>query len=296
MDKRVKEIFDKRAWSWQVRQLSIEEFFNYENGIKNNRTNSFYGRTSVILATEIYSQRTAHLLNYIFNLNRWQHDFWDFHRGGGFLIDSGIQVRIGKFNEVYFEMTLKNTDIPYGTKNISVMKSKIYKMVKKAINEFIKDVFEFANVKTKNEIDDNGFIIKDVKVEEVEILIKHFNFEDVKKISSDELITKVFGKKTENQFEISASEVIENQIKTLVEERNRKRSELKARKEKIIDWIMTRMRSAEKAVEDEYKLKIEEMENHLHEIMNGIRNTEKTIEDDYKSKIEEMENQMNNFS
>ena len=264
MDKNTKKIFDMRAWAWQVHQLSIEEFFNYENGIKNNRINSFYGRTSVILATEIYSQRTAHLLNYIFNINRWQHGLWDFHKGGGFLIDSGIQVRIGKFNEVYFEMTIKNTDIPYGTKNISVMKLKIYKMVKKAINEFIKDVFEFANIKIKNEIDDNGFIIKDVKVEEVEILIKHFNFEDVKKIGSTELITKVFGKKTENQFEISASEVIENQIKTLVEERNRKRSELKACKEKIIDWIMNRIRSAEKAVEEEYKSKIEEMENKMN--------------------------------
>ena len=264
MDKNAKQIFDMRAWAWQVHQLSIEEVFNYENGIKNNRTNSFYGRTSVILATEIYSQRTAHLLNYIFNFNRWQHGSWDFHNGGGFLIDSGIQVRIGKFNEVYFEMTIKNTDIPYGTKNISVLKPKIYKMVKKAINEFIKEEFEFANIKTKNEIDDNGFIIKDVKVEEVEILIKHFNFEDVKKISSDELINKVFGKKTENQFEISASEVIENQIKTLIEERNGKRSELKARKEKIIDWIKNRIRSAEKAVEEEYKSKIEEMENQMN--------------------------------
>ena len=70
MDKNTKQIFDMRAWAWQVHQLSIEEFFNYENGIKNNRINSFYGRTSVILATEIYSQRTAHLLNYIFNLIR----------------------------------------------------------------------------------------------------------------------------------------------------------------------------------------------------------------------------------
>lgn len=117
-----------------------------------------------------------------------------------------------------------------------------------------------------------------------------------KKISSDELINKVFGKKTENQFEISASEVIENQIKTLVEERNRKRSELKARKEKIIDWIMSKIRNAEKAIEEEYRSKIEEMENQLHEIMNGIRSVEKTIEDDYKYKIEEIENQMNNFS
>ena len=242
----------------------ILNFLDYENGIKNNRINSFYGRTSVILATEIYSQRTAHLLNYIFNLNRWQHDLWDFHKGGGFLIDSGIQVRIGRFNEVYFEMTIKNTDIPYGTKNISVLKPKIYKMVKKAINEFIKGEFEVSNVKTKNEIDDNGFIIKDVNVEEVEILIKHFNFEDVKKIGSTELINKVFGKKTENQFEISASEVIENQIKTLIEERNGKRSELKARKEKIIDWIKNRIRSAEKAVEEEYKSKIEEMENKMN--------------------------------
>ena len=264
MDKNAKQIFDMRAWAWQVYPFSIENFLDYENGIKNNRTNSFYGRTSIILATEIYSQRTAHLLNYIFNFNRWQHGFWDFHKGGGFLIDSGIQVRIGKFNEVYFEMTIKNTDIPYGTKNISVLKPKIYKMVKKAINEFIKGEFEVSNVKTKNEIDDNGFIIKDVNVEEVEILIKHFNFEDVKKIGSTELINKVFGKKTENQFEISASEVIENQIKTLVEERNRKRSELKARKEKIIDWIKNRIRSAEKAVEEEYKSKIEEMENKMN--------------------------------
>ena len=137
-------------------------------------------------------------------------------------------------------------------------------MVKKAINEFIKGEFEVSNVKTKNEIDDNGFIIKDVNVEEVEILIKHFNFEDVKKIGSTELINKVFGKKTENQFEISASEVIENQIKTLIEERNGKRSELKARKEKIIDWIKNRIRSAEKAVEEEYKSKIEEMENKMN--------------------------------
>lgn len=285
-----------RAWSWQVHQLSIETFLCYENGIKIDGTYTFYERTSVLLATEIFSQRTAHLLNYIFNINRWRHGFWDFHKCGGFLIDSGIQVMIGKFNEVYFEMTLKNTDIPYGTKNINVLKPKIYKMVKKAIKEFVKEVFEVENIKTKNEIDDNGFIIKDVNVEEVEALIKHFSFEDVKKIYSAELITKVFGKKTENQFEISTREVIENQIKTLIEERNGKRSELKARKEKIIDWIMNRIRNAEKSIEEEYKSKIEEMENQLHEIMNGIRSTEKTIEDGYKSKIEEMENQMNNFS
>ena len=39
MDKNTKKIFDMRAWAWQVHQLSIEEFFNYENGIKDNRTN-----------------------------------------------------------------------------------------------------------------------------------------------------------------------------------------------------------------------------------------------------------------
>ena len=268
MKKEHKELFDKRAYAWQVKQIPVEDFLDYENGINTNIRKSFYGRISILLATEIYSPRTAHLLNYIFNFKRWQTANWDFHAGGGFLIDNGIQVKIGKFNEVCFEMTVKRFELPYGAKNICVIKPKIYKMVKKAIREFIKEVFEHENVKTKKEIDDNGFIIKNVNIEEVEILSKYFNWEDLKNIGSNELIAKVFGKKNENQFAISACEVIENQIKDLIEERKIKIDEVKTRYSKIRDWIMSKWRNGEKAVEEEYKLKIEELENQLHQMHN----------------------------
>lgn len=268
MKKEYKNLFDKRAYAWQVKQIHVEDFIEYENGINTRIGRSFYGRTSILLATGIYSQRTAHLLNYIFNFTRWQASNWDFHNGGGFLIDNGIQVKIGKFNEVYFEMSVKNADIPDGAKNICVVKPKIYKMVKKAIKEFIKEIFEYENIKTKKEIDDNGFIIKNVNIEEVAILSKYFNWEDLKNIGSNELIAKVFGKKNENQFEISACEVIENQIKDLIEERKIKIDEVKTRYSKIRDWIMSKWRNGEKAVQEEYKLKIEELENQLYQMHN----------------------------
>ena len=78
----------------------------------------------------------------------------------------------------------------------------------------------------------------------------------------------LFGKKNENQFAISACEVIENQIKDLIEERKIKIDEVKTRYSKIRDWIMSKWRNGEKAVEEEYKLKIEELENQLHQTHN----------------------------
>jgi hypothetical protein len=97
-------------------------------------------------------------------------------------------------------------------------------------------------------------------------LIDYFNWKDVQKSYSPKLIDKVFGKKTENQFAISATEVIENQIKKLIEERKLKFDENSTRFSKVRDLIMKKWRKAEAKIEDEYNAKIKELEDQIKEM------------------------------
>lgn len=265
MDKSLKDLFDKHAWAWQVHTLSTEQYLDYDNGVRSKFKNT-YGRRGILFATGIYSLRTAHLLNYIFNYKRWTSTVWDFHQGGGFIVDCGTTIRIGKFNEVCFDMTVKHIDFPSHCETLCVVKPKIYKMVKAAIKDYMKFAFINEKIKVKKEIDDNGFIIKNVSIDELQVLIDYFNWKDVQKFYSPELIDKVFSKKTENQFAISATEVIENQIKELIEERKAKIDENSARFSKIRDWISTKWRTAAAKIEDEYNAKIKELEDQIKEM------------------------------
>lgn len=266
MDIFLKDRFDKYAYSWQVHNLTTEKYLDYNNGIKSKIKNTAYGRNGILFATGIYSVRTAHLLNYIFNYKRWTSGTWDFHHGGGFIVDCGTTVRIGKFNEVCFDMDVKYIDFPRHCETLCVVKPKIYKMVKAAIKDYMNFAFIIDKKKVKKEIDDNGFIIKDISIDELKALIDYFNWKDVQKSYSPELIDKVFGKKTENQFAISASEVIENQIKELIEERKAKIDENSARFSKVRDWISTKWRTAAAKIEDEYNAKIKELEDQMKEM------------------------------
>lgn len=265
MDKSLKDLFDKHAYAWQVHTLSTEKYLEYENGIRSKFRNT-YGRRGILFATGIYSERTAHLLNYIFNYKRWTSTVWDFHHGGGFIVDCGTTIRIGKFNEVCFDMDVKHIDFPSHCETLCVVKPKIYKMVKAAIKDYMKFAFINENVNVKKVIDDNGFIIRNVSIDELKVLMDYFNWIDVRKSYSPELINKVFGKKTENQFAISATEVIENQIKELIEERKAKIDENSARFSKVRDWISTKWRKAAAEIEDEYNAKINELEYQIKEM------------------------------
>ena len=273
MDNSIKDRFDEFTHAyqvcvgkWQVQPFSTEKYLDYENGINTNITKSFYGRTSILFATGIYSERTAHLLNYIFNYKRWMAGDFECHQGGGFIVDCATTITIGKFNEVCFNMNVKYIDFPTHCKTLCVVKPKIYKMVKTAIKDYMKFAFINENIEVKREINDNGFIIKNVSINELKILIDYFNWEDVQKSYSPELINMIFGKKTENQFAISASEVIENQIKELIEERKAKINENSARFSKVRDWISTKWRLAAAKIEDEYNAKIKELEDQIKEI------------------------------
>jgi hypothetical protein len=266
MDKNLKDRFDKYAYAWQVHTISTEKYLEYENGILSKYRSNIYGRRGILFATGIYSLRTAHLLNYIFNYKRWTSANWDFHQGGGFIVDCGTTIRIGKFNEVCFDMNVKYIDFPRHCETLCVVKPKIYKMVKAAIRDYMKYAFTNEKIKVKKEIDDNGYIIKNVSIYELKVLIDYFNWQDVQKSYSPELIDKVFGKKTENQFAISATEVIENQIKELIEERKAKIDENSERYSKVRDWISKKWRVAGQQIADEYDAKIKELENQIKEM------------------------------
>ena len=97
-------------------------------------------------------------------------------------------------------------------------------------------------------------------------MIDYFNWKDIRKSYSPELIDKVFGKRTENQFAISAAEVIENRIKELIEERKAKIDENSERYSKVRDWIMKKWRVAGQEIADEYDEKIKELENQIKEM------------------------------
>ena len=265
MNKPIKDLFDKHAYAWQVHTISTEKYLDYENGILSKFKNT-YGRRGILFATGIYSERTAHLLNYIFNYKRWTSAVWDFHQGGGFIVDCGTTIRIGKFNEVCFDMDVKYIDFPSHCETLCVVKPKIYKMVKAAIKDYMKFAFTNEKIKVKKEIDDNGFIIKNVSIDELNILIDYFDWKDVQKSYSPELIDKVFSKKTENQFVISASEVMENQIKELIMERKAKIDENSARFSKIRDWLSTKWRLAAAEIENEYNAKIKKLEYQMKEM------------------------------
>lgn len=266
MDKSLKDLFDKHAYAWQVFNLSTEGLLEYENGIRSKYKNIAYGRRGILFATGIYSERTAHLLNYIFNYKRWSSGQWDFHHGGGFIVDCGTTVRIGKFNEICFGMDIKYIDFPRHCETLCVVKPKIYKMVKAAIKDYMKFAFTNEKIKVKKVIDDNGFIIRNISINELNVLIDYFNWKDIQNTYSPELIDKVFGKKTENQFAISASEVIENQIKELIEERQAKIEENSARFSKVREWIMKKWRVAETKIRGEYDAKINELEYQIKEM------------------------------
>jgi len=266
MDNSLKGCFDKFASAWQVHTLSTERSLEYNNGVRSKFKNSTFGRRGILLATGIYSERTAHLLNYIFNYKRWTSGVWDFHQGGGFIVDCGTTVRIGKFNETCFDMSVKYTDFPWNSENLCVVKPKIYKMVKAAIKDYMKFALINAKIKVKKVIDDNGFIIRNVSIDELNVLIDYFNWKDVQNSYAPELIDKVFGKKTENQFAISASEIIENQIKELIEERRIKVDETLTYYSKLQHEILTKCREAEAKIKDEYDAKINELEYQIKEM------------------------------
>jgi hypothetical protein len=258
MDGNLKADFDKCAFAWQVQPLSITELLNYENGIKIR--NPYCIRRAILFQANIYSKRTAHLLNYIFNFKRWAAD------GKGFIIDCETAIKICKFNEVCFDMAVTLRDLPENVNNICVIKPKIYKMVKNAINEFIKCIFYDNNIKIIEEIDDNGFIIKDVSIEELELLRDFFNWKDVQKTYSPELFDKVIGRKTENQFAFSALEILENQFKELKKEKEQKLHDNGIKYSKFKDLLARRWASTNDKIRDEYELKINEIEKQIKEL------------------------------
>jgi hypothetical protein len=264
MNGNLKADFDKHAYAWQVLPLSTTELFNYENGI--NIRNPYYNRRGILFPTNIYSKRTAHLLNYIFNFKRWAADEFDYFNGKGFIIDCGTAIKICKFNEVCFDMAVTLRDLPENVNNICVIKPKIYKMVKNTINEFIKCVFHDKKITVKKEIDDNGFIIKDVLIEELELLRDFFNWKDVQKTYSPELFDKVIGRKTENQFAFSALEILENQFKELKKEKEQKLHDNGIKYSKFRDLLARRWSSTNDKIKDEYNLKINEIEKQIKEL------------------------------
>lgn len=265
MDKTLKDLFDKLARGWQVRSLSPERYFEYENGVIPQHK-YISGRRGILLATEIYSERTAHLLNYIFNYKRWKSGKWDFQQGGEFIVDCGTTVMIRRLNEVCFHMSIKYIDFPLDCENLCVVKPKIYKNVKAAIKDYMN--FEFINKKinVKKEIDDNGFIIKDVSIDELKALINYFDGIDVKEFYSLELIDKLLGKKTENQFVISMADAIENQIKKLIEERRAKVNENSIHYSTLRDEILAKWRFADAKIIEKYDEKIKELEDQIKEM------------------------------
>jgi hypothetical protein len=139
-------------------------------------------------------------------------------------------------------------------------------MVKAAIKDYMEFAFINEKIKVKKEIDDNGFIIKNVSIDELKVLIDYFNWNDVQKSYSPELIDKVIGKKTENQFAISATEMIENQIKELIKERQTKIDENSNYYSKLRDEISSKWRSAATKIQDEYGAKIKKLENQIKEM------------------------------
>jgi hypothetical protein len=265
MDKFLKDLFDKHTRAWQVKTLSPERYFEYENGVIPQHK-YISGRRGILLATEIYSERTAHLLNYIFNYKRWSSGKWDFQQGGGFIVDCGTTVMIRRLNEVCFHMSIKYIDFPLDYENLCVVKPKIYKMVKAAIEDYMKFAFINEKIKVKKEIDDNGFIIKDVSIDEFKVLIDYFDCIDVKEFYSLELINKVFGKKIENQFVISMADAIENQIKKLIEERRAKVNENSIHYSTLRDEILAKWRFADTKIIEEYDEKIKELEDQIKEM------------------------------
>lgn len=216
MNGNFKSEFDVEARAWKVHRLSIENFLKYKNNNGIRVQNQLYGRQGILIETGIYSERTAHLLNYIFNFKRCTaSNRFDFYFDN-FIDENETQVKIYKFNEIYLQFLVQNREIL--SQGFSI-KPKIYKRVKNVIDEFIHHFF--SNKNAKYDFNDNGFIINGVIIEELKLLRDYFNSIDVKNVYSSELFNKVIGQTNKNQFVISASEMLENQLKNLVEKRDK---------------------------------------------------------------------------
>lgn len=266
MNEIVKEAFDEKACKWQVDNLSTKTLLDYKDGMRLNHRDRVYKRKGVLIETSIYSERTAHLLNYIFNFKRWNAGKWESFDGGGFIADSDTKVKLCKFNEVRIAMEVKCNHLLFEAEYNNVLKPKIFKMIKTAINDYIKYAFTSNNVTVIKEIDDNGFIVEDVTIEQLKVLRDHFDYVTVKDVYSKQLIDQVLGQKNEDVFKMSAVEVLENQIKALIAEQGVKRDEHAEKYMKFKDWILKRYEMSRKKIIDQYELKIKELENQIKEL------------------------------
>lgn len=253
--------FKEEAKKYQVNELSTEELLKYHNGIDPKRY--MWGRHATLISTGIYQKRTAHILNFI--LNSFRHDLaiWIGGYGGGVLIDSETRFVIGRLNEVCLKMNIK-----YGNKvtNAILFKSKAFGRLKALVKSFVKEQFDDKRKKSINSIDDNGNIINNVTLEELNLLIDFFGYKDLNKKYSKDLIKKVIGEKTMDQFLISATDMMMTEVTNLITKRDDAIRDVEERYQKIREWLNQRSKNHTSKIKDEYDKKISDLNNSLKQM------------------------------
>lgn len=250
--------FEKESLRYTVERIPVAELFNYNNGIHKN--DHAWGRTKCIIMMDIFSERTAHLLNYIFNIARDEAEVWTSGYGGGMIIDSGTNVIIDHMGNVGLKMNIKNRE---RVTNSIVFKATVFKRIKAAIKSFVKFNFEEQNVKSIRRIKHNGYEIGTITLNELNLLMDFFAWKDLNKKYSNELIDETIGKKSNDQFVISAVEVLMNEVRELLEKEKTEKENLSIKYRKDIDQIKAVWKSEEDAMSEKYKERIDKLNQEI---------------------------------
>lgn len=253
--------FDVESKKYQVKQFPLDELINYENGLC--KKNYFWGRKDCLIMLGIYSLRTAHLLNYIFNIMRDDAEKWLKCYGGGIIIDSGTKVVIGKLNEIGLHMDIKYNKCEKLT-NAIIFKSTIFKKIRSHIKSFIEIMLE--NKKSIRKVKDNDYLIGTVTLEELKLLMDFFGYKELQRKYSKDLIEKMIGKKSNDQFLISAVDVFMNEINDLINEKTIKINEIDDEFKKLRDELHNKFKKLMDEIENEYQLKIQNIQDQISQM------------------------------
>ena len=253
--------FDEISERCTVSNLEFNVYSKYKNGIK-EQGGGWYGYYTMygLLELGIYNERIAHFINFMLNNKRYNLDILEGGNGGGILLNGGVRVVMTPYNEVAFSLAIKN-ETHSKFPNIVIYKNTIYRSMISIMNTFFK---EYALEKDKPlKLIDNEYKFE-VTLEDYEILHAFFGQADCKfKKYTKEKLNNVFGKKFNDQFVISAMQLIGQEIERLEQEAGEVKDEIIKKWAKRREEIENKWHAEVAGAENKYKEKIKELEEQI---------------------------------
>lgn len=258
---------------FRVKKLNDIPSYDEVQYLNNTGITEYYKVTDLI-SLNIFKRRTGEILNYILN---WYIDqkggIIRYGNGnGGFLISSKSEFQINTFGEVKVKLEEKRK---YGKE---YCRKKIYEKLKGRLVTVIKQfilmnpsVSKFELTYDKWKTDSNLEPIF-VDLKELKFLMKFFKDDKNLKISKAEknLFNDLIGERQDNQFVISAINVIQNSMKELKEDAIAQEKKLNEEfQEKIIE-VRTIYNENLKKMKEEVLVKQKKLDEELEKLKSMI--------------------------